>query len=506
MPKLNANNGNGHSLETWLWDAACSIRGEIEASKYKDFIIPLIFLKRLDDVFEDELLKISESREISLAMVKEDHKLVRFYIPEETRWSRIMDQQNSLGEYITSAMRRLSRENPKLEGVVDIIDFNESTGGQRTISDNSLRKLLEILNQKRLGLNDIDSDLLGNAYEYLLGKFSEGSGKSAGEFYTPREIAELIGRILDPQEGEEIYDPACGSGGLLVRAFSAFVSRHGNDSSLNFPKLYGQEINRTTYAMARMNAIIHDVEADIRIGDTMERPAFLENDGSLRVFDKVTANPMWNQNFDPKGLENDPFNRFSYGTTPKSSGDWAWIQHMLASAKSRVAVVLDQGSLFRGNTEGKIRSAIVSKDLLEGVVSLPEKLFYNTGAPGAILIFNKDKPVERKGRICFINASNEFRKHIEIRRLNQLSPENINRIAHVFESFSDEAGFSRVVDLEEIEENNGNINVTMYVSPVSDEEQIDIRTTISEIAALDQDLAKVESKLKGFLKELGYLD
>ena len=154
MPKLNANNGNGHSLETWLWDAACSIRGEIEASKYKDFIIPLIFLKRLDDVFEDELLKISESREISLAMVKEDHKLVRFYIPEEARWNRIMDQQNSLGEYITSAMRRLSRENPKLEGVVDIIDFNESTGGQRTISDNSLRKLLEILNQKRLGLNE----------------------------------------------------------------------------------------------------------------------------------------------------------------------------------------------------------------------------------------------------------------------------------------------------------------------------------------------------------------
>ena len=188
------NNFDNSNLESWLWEAACSIRGEIEAPKYKDFIIPLVFLKRLDDVFEDELLIISENREISLAMVNSDHKLVRFYIPERARWSNLLEQKENLGEYLTSAMRDLARENPKLQGVVDLNDYNEATGGSRTISDASLKKLLDILNRKRLGLRDIDADLLGNAYEYLLGKFSEGSGKSAGEFYTPREVAELMGK------------------------------------------------------------------------------------------------------------------------------------------------------------------------------------------------------------------------------------------------------------------------------------------------------------------------
>jgi len=210
-----------------------------------------------------------------------------------------MDQKENLGEYLTTAMRDLARENPKLQGVVDLQDFNEATGGVRTISDASLRNLLNILDKRRLGLKDVDADILGNAYEYRIGKFSEGSGKSAGEFYTPREVAELMGKILSPEQGESVYDPACGSGGLLIRSYNVFVQRYGNDSSLNFPKLYGQEINRLTYAMAKMNAIIHDIDAEIRIGDTIERPAFTNPDGSLMQFDKVTANPMWNQNFDP---------------------------------------------------------------------------------------------------------------------------------------------------------------------------------------------------------------
>ena len=239
--------------------------------------------------------------------------------------------------------------------------------------------------------NDLNADVLGNAYEYLIGKFSEGSGKSAGEFYTPREVAELMGRILDPDPGESVYDPACGSGGLLIRTYSAFVKKYGSDSTLNFPKLFGQEINRLTFAMAKMNAIIHDIDAEIKIGDTMERPAHTNSDGSLMQFDKVTANPMWNQNFDPDQLKNDHYDRFPFGIPPKSSGDWAWIQHMITSSRKRVAVVLDQGSLFRGNAEGKIRSAVIAADLVECVISLPEKLFYNTGAPGTILVFNKSK-------------------------------------------------------------------------------------------------------------------
>ena len=497
---------NCASLESWLWEAACSIRGEIEAPKYKDFIIPLVFLKRLNDVFEDELLIISESREIALAMVNSDHKLVRFYIPERARWSNITAQKESIGEYLTSAMRDLARENPKLLGVVDQNDYNEATGGSRTISDASLKKLIDTLGRKRLGLNDIDADVLGCAYEYLLGKFAEGSGKSAGEFYTPREVAELMGRILGPEPGESIYDPACGSGGLLIRTYDAFVKKYGSDSTLNFPNLYGQEINRLTFAMAKMNAIIHDVDAEIRIGDTMERPAYTNADGSLMQFDKVTANPMWNQNFEPDQLKNDHYNRFPYGVPSKSSGDWAWIQHMLASSKKRVAVVLDQGSLFRGNAEGKIRSAVIAADLVGCVISLPEKLFYNTGAPGAILVFNKTKDTNQRGKILFINASNEFGKHKEIRKLNQLYPENIERIAETFETFQEHEGLSVIKTNNEVLEQNGNLNVTLYVSPITSEEQINIKSVLSEINEVDKQLQEVNGKLNSYMKELGYID
>ena len=502
----NQSNGNGKSLESWLWEAACSIRGEIEAPKYKDFIIPLIFLKRLNDVFEDEFLSISESEDISLAMVNSDHKLVRFYIPEKARWKGIMERKESIGEYLTTAMRDLARENPKLQGVVDLQDFNEATGGVRTISDASLRKLLEILNGKRLGLKDIDADLLGNAYEYLIGKFSEGSGKSAGEFYTPREVAELMGRILAPEPGEKIYDPACGSGGLLIRAYDAFVKRYGSESTLDFPKLHGQEINRLTYAMAKMNAIIHDIDAEIRIGDTIERPAFVNDDGSLILFDKVTANPMWNQNFEPEQLKRDHYDRFVYGVPPKSSGDWAWIQHMISTSKKRVVVVLDQGSLFRGNREGEIRKKIIETDLVECVISLPEKIFYNTGAPGAILVLNKNKYEDSKNKILFINASNEFGKHREIRRLNQLYPENIEKIIKTFESFEDITGFSTVKTKEEVLKQDGNLNVTLYASPINVEKQVDIRAVLSETVMVDNELKDVDKKLDEYLKELGYFD
>ncbi len=499
--------GGSRSLESWLWEAACSIRGEIEAPKYKDFIIPLIFLKRLNDVFEDELSHLSNGKEISIAMANADHKLVRFYIPENARWKKLIEQKQSLGEYLTTAMRDLARENPKLQGVVDLQDFNEATGGMRTISDASLRKLLEILNTKRLGLKDIDADILGNAYEYLIGKFSEGSGKSAGEFYTPREVAELMGKILSPEPGEKIYDPACGSGGLLIRTFGAFVKRYGSESTLDFPRLYGQEINRSTYAMARMNAIIHDIEAEIRIGDTMERPAYTNDDGSIVLFDKVTANPMWNQKtFDPDQLKNDHYNRFPYGIPLKSSGDWAWIQHMLATARKRVAVVLDQGALFRGNREGEIRKKVIEADLVECVISLPEKLFYNTGAPGAILIFKKKKSEKARNKILFINASNEFSKHKEIRKLNQLYPENIEHIVNVFESFESKEGLSSVKSKEDVIKQSGNLNVTLYVAQLNQEDRIDIKQVLSEINETDNQLKEVDGKLNSYLKELGYFD
>ncbi|MEM4056659.1 MAG: class I SAM-dependent DNA methyltransferase [Thermoplasmatales archaeon] len=496
-----------HSLENWLWEAACSIRGEIEAPKYKDFILPLVFIKRLSDVFEDELKALSDDLSISEQLVNSDHSLVRFYIPEKARWSNIIKQVSSIGEYLTDAMRLLARENPQLQGVVDTVDFNQSTAGVRTIYDDSLKKLIQILDTKRLGLNDVDPDVLGRAYEYLLRKFAEGSGQSAGEFYTPMEVAQLMALILDPMEGEEIYDPSCGTGGLLIKSNSVFKDKYSGKEGLNYPKFFGQEINKSTYAMAKMNAIIHDMQdSEIAIGDTMLRPGFKNEDGSLRKFDKVVANPMWNQKFDQSVYKNDPYGRFTFGYPPNNSADWGWIQHMLFSSKKRVVVVLDQGSLFRGGSEGKIRKGVIEKDLIESVISLPEKLFYNTGAPASIIVLNKSKDENRKGRILFINASNEFGKHKEVRRLNQLYPEHIEKIVNAFRSFSNSEGFSSVRSIEDVEKNNGNLNVTLYVPPVTKEEQVDIRNVLSEISKVDNELKEVDEKLNKYLKELGYID
>lgn len=245
------------TLENWLWEAACKIRGEVDAPKYKDYILPLIFLKRLSDVFEDEMGKLAGDyggAEMVEKLLAEDHSLVRFYLPESARWENIAKQTTGIGEYLTDVVRTLARENPKLQGVVDIVDFNATTAGKRIITDEKLKALVDVLGRHRLGLDDVEPDILGRAYEYLLRKFAEGSGQSAGEFYTPREVAILMARILDPEPGVEIYDPCCGSGGLLIKCFLRHKEKHGDDLSIAPPRFYGQEILPSTFAMAKMNA------------------------------------------------------------------------------------------------------------------------------------------------------------------------------------------------------------------------------------------------------------
>jgi type I restriction enzyme M protein len=281
------------SLENWLWEAACVIRGPIDAPKFKDYILPLVFLKRLSDVFDDEVNELGESAKF----VDKDHDLVRFYVPKNARWQNIAKHTTDLGQYLTDAVRAVARHNPKLQGVIDMVDFNATAAGQRILSEEQLRALIQILSRYRLGLRDVEPDILGRAYEYLLRKFAEGQGQSAGEFYTPREVAILMAHLLDPQPGDEIYDPACGSGGLLIKSHLRFREKHGTDPRTAPLQFFGQEINPATFAMARMNVFIHDMDAEIALGDTMNRPAFLNPDGSLRPFDKVTANPMWNQKF-----------------------------------------------------------------------------------------------------------------------------------------------------------------------------------------------------------------
>ncbi|WP_298617597.1 class I SAM-dependent DNA methyltransferase, partial [uncultured Thermosynechococcus sp.] len=350
------------TLENWLWDAACVIRGPLDAPKFKDYILPLIFLKRLSDVFDDEVKRRAQEfggEKTLLHLLEQERQrgpvsLVRFFIPEHARWEAIRRQTTDLGQYLTDAVRAVARENPSLAGVIDMVDFNATAAGQRIISDEHLAALIEVLSRHRLGLYDVEPDILGRAYEYLLRKFAEGQGQSAGEFYTPREVGVLMARLLEPEPGMRVYDPACGSGGLLIKCHLRLVEKLGTTENIESTekfsvnsvvkrlpshikplRIFGQEINPATFAIARMNAVIHDIEADIRLGDTMRQPAFRDTAGRLQTFDLITANPMWNQKFGQELYENDPFERFRYGIPPSSSADWGWLQHMLASLNER---------------------------------------------------------------------------------------------------------------------------------------------------------------------------
>ena len=363
------------TLENWLWDAACSIRGPLDAPKYKDYILPLLFYKRLSDVYEDELARLSREfsdEELARELANEDRSLIRFFIPNGYTWPEVRRNPARLGERLTEAMREIAKENPKLKGVIDIVDFNATAAGQRILDDDNLARLMEILNRHRLGLRDVEPDILGRAYEYLLRKFAEGSGQSAGEFYTPKEVATLMAHILDPEEGDTVYDPCCGSGGLLIKAQLRLEAKKDGQHVARPLQLFGQEINHTTYAMAKMNAFIHDMEAHIALGDTMKHPQFVTPDGGLRQFAKVTANPMWNQKFDLQVYETDTYGRFSRGTAPRRSADWGGVQHMIAALEpgGKMAVVLDTGAVSRGsgnqgsNKERDVRWQFVEQDLV----------------------------------------------------------------------------------------------------------------------------------------------
>ena len=500
------------TLENWLWEAACVIRGEVDAPKYKDYILPLIFIKRLSDVFEDELGKLAQKYggiDIAEELLEQDHNLVRFYLPKKTRWESIKSQTKNIGEYLTDVVRTISKENTRLQGVIDIVDFNATTAGQRIISDDKLKDLIEILGRYRLGLNDVEPDIIGRAYEYLLRKFAEGSGQSAGEFYTPREVAKLMSYILDPEPGQEIYDPCCGSGGLLINCYLRFVEKYDAKPSVEPLKFYGQEILPSTFAMAKMNAFIHNMEADIALGNTMTNPQFLTSTGALRKFDIVTANPMWNQNnFSQETYENDPYNRFIFGYPPSSSADWGWIQHMFASLKDngKMAVVLDTGSVTRGSgkeskdRERDIRKEFVDKDFIEAVILLPENLFYNTTAPGVIIIINKSKHSERKGQILLINASKLF---VKGKPKNYLPEENIRKISDIYLNWKEEEGVSKIITNEESMKNDYNLSPSRYVAQNGVDETLPLEDALVQLKEAEEERTKADKKLKEIMKAMG---
>ena len=507
------------SLESWIWNAACSIRGARDAPKYKDFILPLIFTKRLCDVFDDELNRIAAevgSRKKALQVVKRDPKLVRFYLPlvpddpDEPVWSVIRQLADRIGEGVTSHMRAIAKANPGLKGIIDRVDFNATTHGQRDIDDDRLSNLIEAISTKRLGLKDVEADIIGKSYEYLIRKFAEGGGQSAGEFYTPPEVGTIMSRVLAPAPGMEIYDPCCGSGGLLVKCEIAMEeAAKGRKRTVAPLKLYGQEYTADTWAMANMNMIIHDMEGEIEIGDTFKNPKFRDKRGKLRTFDRVVANPMWNQDwFTEADYENDELDRFPAGFPGKSSADWGWVQHMHASlnAKGRAAVVLDTGAASRGsgnagtNKEKAARQWFIENDLIEAVLYLPENLFYNTTAPGIVLFLNKAKPKNRQGKVSLVNASQVFEKGDP---KNFIPESGIQRIADTLTGWKEEEKLSRIVDLAELKKNDYNISPSRYIHTGDAETYRPIGEIVAELDVIEAEARETDKALRDILKKIG---
>ena len=494
-------------IDALLKRAADLIRTRVD---YK-FILILLFMKRISDKWEvefeeayKEALADGLSEQDARAEAKRDEYHL-FNLPEEYLWESLRKNVSGLTEQFSKALKAIADKNPELKDVVDSVDFVQFASSRENAE--TLRQLVELFSEKKL--NHVSADVLGDAYEWILRYFAPSKAKE-GEIYTPREVIKLLIEILDPKPMESVYDPACGSGGMLIEAFKHVEGKCGFEEAQKL-FLFGQEVNQRTIALAKMNMYIHDIrDAHLEFGDTFLYPKFKEGD-SIRQFDVVLANPPWNQDgYDEEVLKKAEFwkQRFGFGFVPRQSADWAWIEHMLASAKdngSRVGIVIDNGCLFRGGKEKTIRTAVLSQkhDLIECVILLPEKLFYNTGAPGAIIIFNQHKPMDRKGKVLFINASKESEQHPEVRKLNKLGESNIKKIADAYKDFSEETGFSRVVPFEEIEKQNGsNLNVTLYVMQDEENEDIDIAQEYAELKELEKQRQEAGSKLEQYLLEI----
>ena len=486
-------------LESHLWDAANLLRGKIDSSDFKHFIFGLLFFKRLCDVWQEEFEeRYRRYGDPERAADPTEH---RFHLPANASWEAVRRHKRHIGRHLTAAFKAIERVNPKLRGVFQDVRFDNP----ERFPDATLELLLRHFEKHRLRNADVEPDMLGNAYEYLIAEFADDAGKKGGEFYTPRQVARLIVECLRPETGMSIYDPACGSGGMLLEAVR-FIERHDMPSSAGSPlALYGQEMNLNTWAICQMNLFLHGIdEAQVVRGDTLRQPKHLRR-RRLRTFDRVLANP-------PFSLKNwgyeewcagDAFGRDRYGCPPPKYGDLAFVQHMLASLApaGMLGVVVPHGILYRGGAEKVIRRGLVEDDLIEAVISLAPNLFYGTGITAGVLIINRRKRKSRRGKVLFVHGDGEL---TEGKNQNLLSDANVERLANAFHNFEDEPRFARVVDTQEIQANDHNLSVRRYVSTYVEPEPVNMPAELETLRSLRQARDQAETKMMDLIAELGY--
>ena len=488
------------TINNVVWKACDTFRGTMDGSDYKDYVLTMLFVKYLSDFYKEKLemlrAEYGDKRERIEAKLKKE----KFKLDESCTFEYLLAHKEAvnLGEIMNKTLEKIEEDNKdKLEGIFRSIDFNNKNKLGDTKERNAiLQNLLEDFSDSRLDLRPSmleGNDIIGDAYEYLIAHFASDAGKKGGEFYTPSEVSTLLAKLVEPKDGDMIYDPTCGSGSLLIKASKEVGSK-------NF-RLYGQEKNGQTHALCKMNMFLHEInDAVIEWGDTIRNPLHLQ-DSLIKTFDIVVANPpfsldKWGADF----AENDPFMRFSsYTLPPKSKGDYAFVVHMIKSLGSngKMGVVLPHGVLFRGSSEGKIRQKLIEENLLDAVIGLPANLFYGTSIPACILVFKKNRSNED---VLFIDASKEFEKG---KNQNSLTAQNIDKIVSVYKNRSEIEKYSHLASLSEIKENDYNLNIPRYVDTFEEEEAVDIEATKAEILRLEAELKSVQNKMNEYLAELG---
>ena len=497
------------SINKALWAACDTFRGTISADTYKDFILTMLFLKYISDVWQDQHDTYQQQYPSAPELIEEMMKNQRFVLPPEASFTALYEQRHEPGngERIDQALHAIEEANgTKLKdagkSVFQDISFNTDKLGEEKQKNTILRHLLEDFAKPELNLKPSrvgTLDVIGNAYEYLIKNFAAGGGQKAGEFYTPPEVSDLIAELLAPQPGDTICDPACGSGSLLMKCGRKIPGKQY--------ALYGQEAIGSTWSLAKMNMFLHGEDNHkIEWGDTIRNPKLLDKNGNLMLFDIVTANPPFSlDKWGHDEAEHDHFSRFRRGIPPRTKGDYAFILHMIETLKpntGRMGVVVPHGVLFRGASEGKIRQKLIEENLLDAVIGLPEKLFYGTGIPAAILIFRTDRrPRGTDTDILFIDASRAFKAG---KNQNLLTAENIDRIATTYQARQGIDKYACRASLEEVRENDYNLNIPRYVDTFEEEEEIDILAVRKERAEIKRQLAELEREMDGYLEELGF--